>query len=196
MYNAIFCVSSYAEEYTLNGMLSKFCDNKESHVVERKYFLGCLSNRNKGMVSCCISMFGFREYLLENDCYASLAGVLIRIQYGSVSKSRQLLRCMGTRLNLIEGGGDITGFCLAVPKRLAVGRWNFVTLSIIIKAIILKSFQWKVTYGVAMAMLLSRSAWLKLSGFCEWSVFHSKGIDIGLTFRWNSKSALQSWSLF
>ena len=42
---------------------------------------------------------------MENDCYASLAGVLIQIQYGSVSRSRQLLRCMGTRLNLIEGGG-------------------------------------------------------------------------------------------
>ena len=63
-------------------------------------------------------------YLLENDSYASLAGVLIQIQYCSVSRSRQLLRCMGTRLNLIEGGGggDITDFCLAVPKRLAVGR--------------------------------------------------------------------------
>ena len=48
----------------------------------------------------------------------------------------------------------------------------------------LQSFQWKVTYGVAMAMLLSRSTWLKLSGFCEkWSAFHSKGVDIGLTFR-------------
>ena len=95
------------------------------------------------------------------------------------------------------GGGDITDFCLAVPKRLAVGRWNFVTLSIIIKVIILKTFQWKVTHGVAMAMLLSRSAWLKLSGFCgKKFCLSSKGIDIGLTFSWNSKSALQSWSLF
>ena len=58
-----------------------------------------------------------------------------------------------------------------------------MSLNKIIKVIILKSFQWKVTYGVVMAMLLSRIAWLKLSGFCEkWSVFHSKGIDIGLTF--------------
>ena len=71
----------------------------------KKNMLGCVSNRNKGMVSCCISMFGFWGYLLENDCYASLAGVLIQIQYGSVSRSRQLLRCMGTRLNFIEGGG-------------------------------------------------------------------------------------------
>ena len=39
-----------------------------------------------------------------------------------------------------------------------------------------KKLQWKVTYSVAMAMLLSRSAWLKLSSFCEkWPVFHSKG---------------------
>ena len=60
---------------------------------------------------------------------------------------------------------------------------SFFLLSIIIKVIIFKSFQWKVTYGVAMAMLLSRSAWLKLSAFCEKSfVFHSKGIDIGPLF--------------
>ena len=65
---------------------------------------------------------------MENDCFASLAGVLIQIQHGSVSRSRQLLRCIGTRLNLIEGGGggggggDIADSCLAVPKRLAVGR--------------------------------------------------------------------------
>ena len=56
-------------------------------------------------------MFGFGGYLLDNDCYASLAGVLIQIQYGSVSRSRQLLRCMGTRLNFIEGdGGGGGGF--------------------------------------------------------------------------------------
>ena len=42
---------------------------------------------------------------------------------------------------------------------------SFFLLNIIIKVIILKSFRWKVTYGVAMAMLLSRRAWLKLSGF-------------------------------
>ena len=51
-------------------------------------------------------MFGFRGNLLENDCSASLAGVLIQIQYGSVSRGRQLLKCMGTRLYLIEGGGS------------------------------------------------------------------------------------------
>ena len=53
-----------------------------------------------------------------------------------------------------------------------------MTFSIIIKGIILKSFHWIVTYGVAMATLLSRNAWLKLSGFCENRMFHSKGIDI------------------
>ena len=67
--------------------------------------LGCLSNRNKGTVSCCISMFSCRGYLLDNDCYASLAGVLTQIQYGSLSRSHQLLRCLGTRFNLIEAGG-------------------------------------------------------------------------------------------
>ena len=71
----------------------------------KENILGCFSNRNKGTVSCCISMFGCRGYLLDNDCYASLVGVLIQIQYGSVSRSHQLLRCMGTKLNLIEGGG-------------------------------------------------------------------------------------------
>ena len=71
----------------------------------KENILGCFSNRNKGTASCCISMFGCQGYLLDNDCYASLVGVLIQIQYGSVSRSHQLLRCMGTKLNLIEGGG-------------------------------------------------------------------------------------------
>ena len=38
--------------------------------------LGRLSNRNKGKVNRCISMFGCQGYLLDNDCYASLAAVL------------------------------------------------------------------------------------------------------------------------
>ena len=83
--------------------------------------LGCLSNRNKGMVSYCISMFGFRGYLLVNDCYASLAGVLIQIQYGSVSRSRQLLRCMGTRPNRTEGGG---GWTLQIFVLLCQNGWQ------------------------------------------------------------------------
>ena len=90
----------------------------------KENILGCLSNQNKGTVSCCISMFGCRGYLLDNDCYASLAGVLIQIQYGSASRSHQLLRCMGTRLHLIEGGGRLAifvDFCLAVTKRFAAG---------------------------------------------------------------------------
>ena len=38
MYDAIFCMCHHMfEEYTLICMLSKFCDDKESHVVERKY---------------------------------------------------------------------------------------------------------------------------------------------------------------
>ena len=101
------------EEYTLICILSKFPDNKESHVLQRKYLLGCLSNRNKGKVNCSISMFGYRGYLLDNDCYASLAVVLTQIQYGYVSRSHQLLRSMGTRLNPIEaaGGGGGGGSC-------------------------------------------------------------------------------------
>ena len=67
--------------------------------------LGYLLNRNKEKVNCSISMFGYREYLLDNDCYVSLAIVLTQIQYGSVYRSHQLLRCMGTRLNPIEAGG-------------------------------------------------------------------------------------------
>ena len=90
----------------------------------KENILGCLSNRNKRMVSCCISMFGFRGYLLENDCYASLAGVLIQIQYGSVSRSCQLLRCMGTRLNLIEGGGGGGGGTLQIFVLLCQNGWQ------------------------------------------------------------------------
>ena len=73
----------------------------------KENILGCLSNRNKGKVNCSISVFGCRGYLLDNDCYASLAVVLTQIQYGSVSRSHQLLRCMGTRLNPIEDGGTL-----------------------------------------------------------------------------------------
>ena len=62
--------------------------------------LGCQSNQNKGKANCPISMFGCRRYLLDYDCFASLAVVLTQIQYGSVSRSQQLLRCMGTRLTL------------------------------------------------------------------------------------------------
>ena len=51
--------------------------------------LGCLSNRNKGKVNRCISVSGCQEYLLINDCYASLVHVLTQIQYGSVSRSYQ-----------------------------------------------------------------------------------------------------------
>ena len=62
-------------------------------------------------------MFGCQGYLLDNDCYASLAAVLTQMQYGSVSRSHQLLRYMATRLDPIEAGGYIvplTDFWLAV----------------------------------------------------------------------------------
>ena len=71
----------------------------------KENILGCLSNRNKGKINFCISMSGCHEYLLDNDCYASLVAVLTQIQYGSVSRSYQLLRCMSTRLDPIEAGG-------------------------------------------------------------------------------------------
>ena len=71
----------------------------------KENILGRLSNRNKGKVNRCISMSGCQEYLLDNDCYASLVAVLTQIQYGSVSKSYQLLRCISTRLDPIEAGG-------------------------------------------------------------------------------------------
>ena len=89
----------------------------------KENILGCLSNRNKGKANRRISIFGCLEYLLDNDCYASLVAVLTQIQYGSVSRSYQLLRCMATRLDPIEAGGHIlppTNFCLAVSKLLTV----------------------------------------------------------------------------
>ena len=52
-------------------------------------------------------MCGCQEYLLDNDCIASLVAVLTQIQYGSVPRSYQLLQCMATRLDPIEAGGHI-----------------------------------------------------------------------------------------
>ena len=52
----------------------------------KENILGCLSNRNKRKVNRCISMFGCQEYLLDNDCYASLVAVLTLIQYCSVAQ--------------------------------------------------------------------------------------------------------------
>ena len=92
-------------------------------MCSKENILGCLSNRNKGKVNRCISVFGCQGYLLDNDCYASLAALLTQIQYGSVSRSHQLLRCMATRLDPIEAGGHIVppaDFCLAVPKLFTV----------------------------------------------------------------------------
>ena len=45
-------------------------------MCSKENILGCLSNQNKGKVNPCISVFGRQEYLLDNDCYASLAAVL------------------------------------------------------------------------------------------------------------------------
>ena len=90
-------------------------------MFSKENILGCLSNQNRGKVNCSISVFGCWGYLLDNDCYASLAVVLTQIQYGSVSRSHQLLRCMGNRLNPTKAGGHIvppTDFCLAVPNGL------------------------------------------------------------------------------
>ena len=88
----------------------------------KENILGCISNRNKEEVNRCISMSGCQEYLLDNDCYASLVAVLTQIQDGSVSRSYQLLRCMSTRLDPIEAGHIIppTDFCFAVPKLFTV----------------------------------------------------------------------------
>ena len=79
-------------------------------MCSKENILGCLSNRNKGKVNCSISMFGCWGYLLDNDCYASLAVVFTQIQYGSGSRGHQLLRCMGTRLNSMQAG---EGFALS-----------------------------------------------------------------------------------
>ena len=76
-------------------------------MCSKENILGCLSNRNKGKVNRGISVFGCQGYLLDNDCYASLTAVLTQIQYGSVSRSHQLLRCMATRLDTIEDGGTL-----------------------------------------------------------------------------------------
>ena len=115
-------VPSHVEEYTLTGVLSKFPDNKESHVLQRKY-TGLFIELKQGKGRLLYLMFGCRGYLLDNDCYASLPAVLTQIQYGSVARSHQLLRCMGTRLDPIKAGGHIvapTDFCPAVPKLFTV----------------------------------------------------------------------------
>ena len=61
-------------------------------MCSKENICGCLLDRNEGKVNCSISMFGCQGYLLDNDCYASLAVVLTQIHYGSVSRSQQLLR--------------------------------------------------------------------------------------------------------
>ena len=66
-------------------------------MCSKENILGCLSNRNKGKVNHCISVFGCQEYLLDNDCYASLADMLTQIQYGSVSRSYQLLQSIANQ---------------------------------------------------------------------------------------------------
>ena len=77
-------VSSHVEEYTLTGILSKFPNNKESHVLQKIYWVVYrIEIRERS-----ITVLG---YLLDNDCYASLAAVLTQIQCGSVSRSHQLL---------------------------------------------------------------------------------------------------------
>ena len=55
-------------------------------------------------------MFGCQGYLLDNDCYASLAVVMTQIQCGSVSRSHQLFQCMGTGIEHIEAWMHIGRF--------------------------------------------------------------------------------------
>ena len=110
-------VSSHIEEYTLTGVLSKVPDNKERPCEPKKIYWAVY--RIKGKVNCCISVFGCQGYLLDNNCHGSLAHVFTQIQHSSVSKSHQLLRCMGARLDSIKVGG-VADFCLAVPKLFTV----------------------------------------------------------------------------
>ena len=88
-------------------------------------------------------MFGCQGYLLDNNCYASLAPVFTQIQHGSVSRSHKLLRCMGTRLDPIKvggGGGGLGGahftLCRFLPccaKTVHCSSLSFFTLNIRIK---------------------------------------------------------------
>ena len=73
----------------------------------KENILGCLSNLNKGKVNRCISIFGCQEYLLDNDCCASLVAVLTQIQYGSVSRSCHANYCdvWQPGLTLLRQGG-------------------------------------------------------------------------------------------
>ena len=116
-------VASHVEEYTLTGILSKFLDNKESHVLQRN-ILGCLSNRNKGKGQSMYFSVWLSGIFVGQRLLCLTGAVLTQIQYDYVSRSHQLLRCMATRLDPIEAGGTLypppTDFYLAVPKLFTV----------------------------------------------------------------------------
>ena len=95
----------------------------------KENMLGCLSNRNKGKVNRCISMSGCQEYLLDNDCYASLVAVLTQIQYG-VSRSYQLLRCMSTRLDPIGAHRTPYRFLPCCAKIVHCSSWSLNNIEI------------------------------------------------------------------
>ena len=125
----ILYVSSHVEEYTLTGVLSKFSDNKEMPCAPKKIYwvVYRIKTRERSIaVFQCLAVGG---YLLDNDCYVLLAAVLTQIQYGSVSGSHQLLRCMGTRLDTLYPLQILP--CCA--KSLFCSSSSFFTLNILIK---------------------------------------------------------------
>ena len=132
MYDAIFvCViTCWGVVYT-NRCPFKISWQYGEATCAKENILCCLSNWNKGKVNCCISVcLAVRDICWTTTvmpCYASFAPVFTQIQHGSVSRSDQLLRCMGTRPDAVKvgggGGGHILSsadFCLAVPKLFTV----------------------------------------------------------------------------
>ena len=109
-------VSSHVEEYTLTGVLLKFPDNKERPCAPKKIYWVVyrieIRERSIAVFQCLASR---QRYLLDNNCYASLAPVFTQIQHGSVSRSHQLLRCIGTRLDPIKVGGAHFTLCRFLP---------------------------------------------------------------------------------
>ena len=108
-------VSSHVEEYTLTGVLSKFPDNKERPCVPKKIYwvVYRIEIRERPIAV-------FQCLAVRDICWTTTVMPhwhLCSHKFHIVSKSHQLLRCMGTRLDPFKvggGGGGGTFYTLQI----------------------------------------------------------------------------------